>query len=310
MHRMISIDGVNHNPGPTGTETKGVCKDWIFPGGEHGIQFYTGEQLVDNMQDTLDPVWLFMRNGDGRTIMETLNCCDALKRAGYEDVRLYMPYVPYGRQDRVTTPGTPFSLKMFADVINTADFNEVVVVDPHSPVTLDLFKNLRVIPASKVMEFYPRNHLQGLVKDLVIVAPDKGAVQRAVECALALGISTERVVFATKEREASSGHLKTTGVNGYKFQPNDELLFIDDICDGGATFLELAKYLKDNGLKRRPSLYVTHGIFSKGMEELDRAFHSIVSTDSFYRPDYVLPDGKRPTGLVWASLIPTELLLL
>jgi ribose-phosphate pyrophosphokinase len=309
MNRNIGIDGVNHDPGIYGTAIQGVCKDWTFSAGEHGIQFYTGAQQLEELHDRKAPFFIFLHNADGRAIMETLNTSDALRRMGYEDVRLIMAYVPYGRQDRVTTPGTGFGLAMFSRVINTAKFDEVIVVDPHSKVTAELIDNIRVISPAAAMEFFPKNQLQGLVNDLVIVAPDKGAVDRAAACAEALGVPEERIIYATKERDPSTGYLKTTGVSGYAFQPDDELLFIDDICDGGATFLELAKFLKDQGLKKKPSLYVTHGIFSKGLDEMYQYFHAVVSTNSFFRSDVIMSSEIKCRWLPKGSVIPIELLM-
>lgn len=309
MTRRIYVDGVSLSPGIQDGQLQSVCKDWIFSAGEHGVQFYTGDKQLDEMQDRKAPVFIVLKNADGRAIMEVLNTNDALRQMGYMDVRLIMAYVPYGRQDRVTAEGTSFGLAMFAEVINTANFDEVVVIDPHSAVTTHSINNIRVIPAHAAMDFFPRNQLQGLVKDLVIVAPDKGAVDRAEQCADALGVASHRLLYATKERDPTTGHLKTTSVSGYAFQPNDELLFIDDICDGGATFLELAKFLKEFGLIKRPSLYVTHGIFSKGLDALDEYFHTIVSTDSFYRGDMTYPEGTRCKRLASSNTIPIELLM-
>jgi len=55
---------------------------------------------------------------------------------------------------------------------------------------------------------------------------------------------------------------------------------VDDICDGGGTFIGLAKALKQ---KNAGNLYlaVSHGIFSKGFNELNKHFTKIFTTDSF-----------------------------
>lgn len=63
-------------------------------------------------------------------------------------------------------------------------------------------------------------------------------------------------------------------------QQGDDILIVDDICDGGATFLKIAKELPNTNLY----LYVTHGIFSKGLGDLSRYFIKIFSTDSFPSP--------------------------
>lgn len=309
MNRIIYIDGISRDDGIVNGVARGLCKDWVFSGGEHGIQFYTGDKRSAEFADLNAPFYIFLRNADGRAIMEVLNVNNAMRHMGYKDIRLIMPYVPYGRADRVTTPGTSFGLEMFAQVINTAQFNEVFVVDPHSPVTEKLIHNVRVIHPEEAMAFFPRNQLRGLAKDLVIVAPDKGAVGRAMHCALALGVPDDRLAYASKERDPKTGDVYFTGIVGYDIKPDDELLLIDDICDGGATFLSLAKILKnDYKLTTKPSLYVTHGIFSKGLDELYRYFNTIVCTDSFYRKDLDRGTGAK-SDLRSGSVIPTELLM-
>jgi ribose-phosphate pyrophosphokinase len=43
---------------------------------------------------------------------------------------------------------------------------------------------------------------------------------------------------------------------------------VDDICDGGRTFIELAKELRGMGAEK-VHLYVTHGFFTKGLSVFD-----------------------------------------
>ena len=56
----------------------------------------------------------------------------------------------------------------------------------------------------------------------------------------------------------------------------DNYLIVDDIIDGGRTFIELSKELVRKGIdKSQINLYVTHGIFSKGFTELDKHFNKV-----------------------------------
>jgi len=55
---------------------------------------------------------------------------------------------------------------------------------------------------------------------------------------------------------------------------------VDDICDGGGTFLGLATALKEKNAGKL-SLIVSHGIFSKGFEELNKSFDTVFTTNSF-----------------------------
>lgn len=63
------------------------------------------------------------------------------KRAGYS-VHLNMPYIPNARQDRVKDMDDVFTLKIFAQFINSLNFHSVTVFDPHSSVSEALFNNL------------------------------------------------------------------------------------------------------------------------------------------------------------------------
>lgn len=57
------------------------------------------------------------------------------------------------------------------------------------------------------------------------------------------------------------------------------------LCDGGRTFTELARALKDRGAGRI-GLFVTHGIFSRGLDPLfAEGIDDIFTTDSFYQSD-------------------------
>jgi ribose-phosphate pyrophosphokinase len=48
---------------------------------------------------------------------------------------------------------------------------------------------------------------------------------------------------------------------------NKSVLIVDDICDGGRTFIEAAKLLYIEGVNN-VYLYVTHGLFTKGIQIL------------------------------------------
>jgi ribose-phosphate pyrophosphokinase len=60
-----------------------------------------------------------------------------------------------------------------------------------------------------------------------------------------------------------------------------DLFIVDDICDGGGTFINIARIIKENEqFKGRIYLIVTHGIFSRGFEDLGEYFNGIYTTNS------------------------------
>jgi phosphoribosylpyrophosphate synthetase len=76
------------------------------------------------------------------------------------------------------------------------------------------------------------------------------------------------------------------------------VLIVDDICDGGGTFLGISdalgsrlRSLGDVGGDYILGLYVTHGIFSKGFCDLIEKFDHVYTTDSFNRKEAVCING-------------------
>lgn len=195
-------------------------------------------------------------------LVDLLLIADAAKRADFKLQRLSIPYVPFGRQDRLNQRGEPLSIKVFADLVNDLGAREVLIVDPHSDVTAALIDRCTVIPQWEV--FLPRLEER---KDYWLVSPDAGALKKIHK--LAPMVDCLGVIECSKKRD-SLGQIVGTKVNwDYRSAADaEDFIIVDDICDGGATFTAIAKILKDGGA-RKVSLMVTHGFFTKGIEALD-----------------------------------------
>lgn len=190
--------------------------------------------------------------------------------------KLIIPYFPYARQDRVTEPNTAFSLKVVAKLINDLGFDEVVSCDVHSDVTPALVDNMRVV--SQVDLITKHNPaLDAFIRREVtcIIAPDAGAVKKASTVAAHYKLPTFQ---ASKVRDVSTGEITATKI--YDDMRSYECLIVDDICDGGRTFVELAKALRSSGASK-VYLYATHGIFSKGLGVFAGLIDNIYTTNCF-----------------------------
>lgn len=186
---------------------------------------------------------------------------------------LALPFIPGARQDRLNDTGDQlFTLKSVAKMINDRKFDEVVVVDPHSEVAPALIERCRVVSAASCLQSYN----SGLV---AVVAPDGGAEKRAAKVAQKLGVP---LVHAWKKRDVATGKLSGFGMEaigiGSSFGSSGRLLVVDDICDGGGTFLGVAEKIEERGYTA--DLFVTHGIFSQGTEKLLSKFKHVYTTDS------------------------------
>ena len=197
---------------------------------------------------------------------------DALKRMQVEIADLYIPYFPAARQDRVMIKGEPLSVKVYADIINSLGFKKVIVFDAHSEVTPAVLNNCEVITNHKFIA----QVIEEIGKGTILISPDGGALKKIYKVAEFLG--GIEVVECSKSRNVKTGKL-----SGFKVYADDlqgkDCLIVDDICDGGGTFIGLAEELKN---KNAGKLYlaVSHGIFSKGFDDLGKSFERIFTTNS------------------------------
>lgn len=202
---------------------------------------------------------------------------DAVSRV-YINARytLFMPYCPYGRQDRVCDFGESFSLKFFANYVNSLEFDRVITLDPHSDTIGAVFNNIEIQEQHDIVGRFGSLFEELYGSDIQLVSPDAGSNKKIGK--LAKTCLKKDFIRADKVRDCTNGNILETKVYG---AVSSRVLIVDDICDGGRTFEELAKELRKCGAKEI-YLYVTHGIFSKGYEKLldigvDRIYH----TDSF-----------------------------
>ena len=250
--------------------------DSNFPAGEVFLKILPPREIneTDNVEIVINPI-------SSDDVMKILLANDALQRIGFKHIDLFMPYVPYGRQDRVMTYGEPLSLKVFANLINSCNFETVTICDPHSSVTPALFNNVKTYDISGWLatQF-------AFIKDenptatFGFISPDAGAVKRTIEASELSGIPVSSI--ATKERQ-SNGDIKISlNFNGTK---PDVAIISDDICDGGKTFIELAKVLKEQHGIKQVYLVVTHGIFSKGMKVFDGLLDGVLAWNKWPNSD-------------------------
>jgi ribose-phosphate pyrophosphokinase len=173
-------------------------------------------------------------------LMELLILIDALKRASAERITAVLPYYGYARQDRKVLPRAPISAKLVADLITTAGASRILTVDLHAGQIQGFF-NIPVdhLFAAPVLLGY----LKRLKRDVVIVSPDAGGVERARAFAKRLDSS---LAIIDKRREAPnvSQVMNIIGdVDGMV------AVLVDDMVDTGGTLARAAYALMEKGAK-------------------------------------------------------------
>lgn len=225
----------------------GLYQDFKFPAGEQHV-VVSCDSKIARIEFTYE---------DDAEIFKLLLICNALKGMGKQLGTLFMPYVPHGRQDRVTQPGEPFSIKVFCGLINALKFKEVIIYDAHSLVTTSLLHNCFEVQQDRL--FLGILHK---LKEYYLICPDGGALKKVN--ALAANSCPIDVIECSKKRNTKTGEITETKVWHTDFG-NKTCVIVDDICDGGRTFIEIAKVLKKRNAGKI-ILCVTHGFFTKGLE--------------------------------------------
>ena len=250
---------------PFTTESAIIFQNFTFSGGEPHIK-------IDPNFDVNQKITITHRLNSFNDLGLLCIAVDALRRMDAKRIELFIPYFPAARQDRVMIKGEPLSVKVYADIINAMHLDKVFVFDAHSEVTPALVNNCEVISNHTFIEAV----IKAIENNVKLISPDGGALKKIYKVSEFLG--GVEVVECSKSRDVKTGRL-----SGFKVYNDDlqgaDCLIVDDICDGGGTFVGLAEELKN---KNAGKLYlaVSHGIFNKGFEVLD-CFEKIFTTNSF-----------------------------
>ena len=266
-----------------------------FPDGQHSFN------LIESDYNTFEILREYAKK-HSITIKSRLNSFEdleiilcatqALKNLGIKRIRLYIPYCLGGRSDRKFMKGSINYIKdVIAPIINLQGYEEVEVMDPHSDVIEACINNFRKIGTRELLNFVFKDYFlskgyktweQENVDNILLVSPDAGALKKIYEVAQHIGYKSD-VIVSTKYRNPITGQIERTNVplNITDDYLDKDIFIIDDICDGGRTFIEIAKAIKsDKKFIGKIYLVVTHGIFSQGFEGLAEYVSGIYTTNS------------------------------
>lgn len=243
---------------------RGAAEPFQFPGGEWHLR---------KLPEVNDPsaVWIAdVRGANLDELMQAALFADVAHQRQQPFV-LMLPYLPAARSDR----GEPAGARVYAESIKGMNPQQIIGIDPHSSYIVDYFncilpgKLTALAPAGLLVRA-----LTGQRKYDAVIAPDKGAIDRAATAAAALGIDC---YHAEKHRVEATGEITSIKMTE-NLPASGSYLVVDDICDGGGTFLGLAEA---TGIpKEQLGLWVTHAIFSGNATTLRDRYQNIYTTDS------------------------------
>lgn len=227
-----------------------------FPDGTSQIWKLNPEPKRNQNYEVL---WQFENESE---FMAILQIGMLLETAGGLNITLKAPFFPYARQDKRISNDATFAKETIVRHLKAAGYTRVETFDLHSKQSM------------AVMSYPPTEFHKSILNHDFICYPDAGAMNRY--------IMNHPSIYAEKVRNQSTGVIESLKLNmkaDHTLQ-NKTVLIVDDLCDGGATFINLAKELQ----KHNPTaidLAVSHGLFTKGKQILhDAGIRNIYTTNS------------------------------
>lgn len=242
-------------------------------------QFEDGERFVRVLESVRGQrvAFLSATHPPAENMIDTLIGLDALRRAGAR-VTLVLPHLGYSRQDHLENPGEPLSTELFLQLLRQVGANKLLTFDVHAPASLRIFgprfKDLTALNlfARDIVQRFGRAK-----KNLVIVGPDHGAIDRARRLARLVGLSNDQAGWVAKSRPRPD----VVARGKLHGDVRDKIvILIDDLIDTGRTLVSAAQVIRAGGAKK-VAIYATHGLLTgRAVARLLAQRVSITTTDS------------------------------
>jgi len=264
--------------------TMGQIKTSIFPGGEPKAKLET------NVRRKTVHLFQCFRHSDEAPLLcydvvELLVVLDMLKRSKVDEIFLYMPFLPFQRQEKKKDGREPISAKLIFDLIATAGgkkVEDIVTTDLHEQAeegfSDDPVDNLISWP---IFASYIQQKLKLDPRTFVVVSPDAGGTARAKSFAKRLGTS---YAIINKIRDEDGSVIAEDVVGNVE----DKIpVMIDDIIGTGSSTTECQDLLIKHGANKEILYaFATHGLFCKDKKKVpaEKKFYEhniqIITTDS------------------------------
>lgn len=265
---MIKLMGLNTDYVVTATTFPDkTCQVWKIPDIESFVKDSTS-YIYWNFESLNEVVYIHQ-------------LCMLLKSHGAK-IRIFCPMLPFGRQDKAIDNELTFGLYSFVKILESCHVTELITIDGHSDLAYEIFKANYI----SYISLKPTKEIEyavGISKPDYVCLPDRGAFLRYREF-----FPNIPIIVMEKDRDQTTGKINGVFIDSINGLPvtkesveglnGKKILIVDDICDGGRTFIEVAKNIRIFA-KVDVDLYVTHGIFSQGLNVLFDVFGKIFTKE-------------------------------
>lgn len=214
-------------------------------------------------------------------LLIVLQVGDILERHGV-NYSLYLTYLMGMRMDRVMTFNEAYSLNIISNILKLIHPVNIYIFEPHSQKTLDLLnaKTFNALHCDKNYTRFTDDILDN--KHIVKCYPDHGAWQRYGR---EINVSKSNYIILDKKRDINTGNIigmkESSTYTSPENKPIEGIIIIDDLCDGGRTFIEAKKLLNELYPGLPVYIFVKHMVNIGGLENLMNNFDHVYITNSY-----------------------------
>ena len=258
----MGIDYVN-------TESK------TFPDGENYLRINIDDEAIIRGKEIIvvQSTGPSSSGNQNSRLFELFMMLDSLKYMGADEIKVVIPYLAYARQDKKFRPGESIFGNLVVKLLDQMGIRKLYIVDIHAPNLLkENYATMINIDSMSVLADY----IKSLgARDIVVVAPDHGAVERSKAFAKHFGEDVP-VEFFEKHRDV--GEIKMAGKLSLK---GKDVVISDDIIATGGTMATAIKLSKESGANKVYAV-ATHALLLQNAKYriLNAGADEIIGTDS------------------------------
>lgn len=246
-----------------GNEEIEIVNPLVFP--DQTSQVFRVKAITKNYRNVVSSeiIWQFENEAEFMHVAQLSDLLDSYTGDPRPLKILNIPFLPYGRQDKAISNNSTFAQRTFTKMIDSLNFDRVITFDCHGVCTI---KNLIKLSANETIKKVFEDN-----KYDVYCYGDGSACKRYLH---------EPSINGVKVRNQQTGNIEEYYLvteyenklgNNVGVDPKDKrILIVDDILDGGATFIQLMSLLKEHNVGE-VGLYTSHAIASKGYDHLKEA---------------------------------------
>lgn len=249
---------------------------------KYHIDHYPDGQIqlvLEDLDDNKFHLVILTRICNSDDLFVLMQLSDIVNRRGLS-CTLYITYLLAARTDRLFSWNTSFTLKIVMDVINSFNADYVNILDPHSEVANRLSDN-KVYEINFINMLINYTDILDDSDNIIIVAPDEGAKDR-LEHIINSSVFRNPIIHCNKTRDENGKviEVKVKSESPIQVSKKARLIVIDDLCDGGGTFMAIAPELRRYEAKE-VDLIITHSIQLEGLKKVASVYDKVITSNSY-----------------------------